>query len=63
MVKEGLKFEIGDAAPDPKTNARNINHPTRLILLGPDRRVIGLYRYDDPAEVEAVIAKIKALKG
>jgi protein SCO1/2 len=63
MVKEGLKFEIGEAAPDPKTGAANINHPTRLILLGPDRRVIGLYRYDDPAEVDALIAKIKAMQG
>lgn len=61
LVKTGLKFEIGDVSPNPQTGGREINHPTRLILLGPDRRVIGLYRYDDPQEVDALIAKIKAL--
>ncbi len=61
LVKAGLKFEIGDVSPNPQTGGREINHPTRLILLGPDRRVIGLYRYDDPQEVDALIAKIKEL--
>lgn len=61
LVKTGLKFEIGDVSPNPQTGGREINHPTRLILLGPDRKVIGLYRYDDPQEVDALIAKIKEL--
>jgi cytochrome oxidase Cu insertion factor (SCO1/SenC/PrrC family) len=63
IVRGGLKFEIGESAPDPNTGGRVINHPTRLILVGPDRRVVGLYRYDDPEEVDALIAKVKELAG
>lgn len=63
LVKDGLKFEIGDVGTDPASGGRAINHPTRLILIGPDRRVIGLYRYDDPDEVDALIAKVKQLAG
>lgn len=55
MVMDGLKFDLGD--PDEtEDTGRLINHPTRLILLGPDRRVVGLYRYNDPDEVEELIA-------
>lgn len=60
MVRDGLKFEIGEEELD-ESGVRNINHPTRLILVGPDRRVVGLYRYDDPDELEALIAKVKDL--
>jgi cytochrome oxidase Cu insertion factor (SCO1/SenC/PrrC family) len=63
IVKDGLKFEIGDVGVDPDSGGRAINHPTRLILLGPDRHVIGLYRYDDTDEVDALIAKVKQLAG
>lgn len=61
LVRTGLKFDIGEVSATPQTGGREINHPTRLILLGPDRKVIGLYRYDDPQEVDALIAKIKEL--
>lgn len=63
IVKDGLKFDIGDIGTDPASGGRLINHPTRLILLGPDRHVIGLYRYDDPEEVDALIAKVNKLAG
>jgi len=63
LVKTGLKFYIGEVNPNPRTGGREINHPESLILLGPDRHVIGLYRYDDPAEVDALIAKIKEITG
>ncbi len=62
MVMEGLKFDLGDPSED-EDNGRLINHPTRLILLGPDRTVIGLYRYDDPDEVDRLIADAKKLVG
>ncbi len=61
MVREGLRFDIGDEGIDPKTGGRNINHPTRLILVGPDRRVVGLFRYDDPDEVDALIGRLREL--
>jgi cytochrome oxidase Cu insertion factor (SCO1/SenC/PrrC family) len=60
IVRDGLKFEIGDESLTPD-GVRNIDHPTRLILVGPDRRVVGLYRYDDPDDVDALIAKLKEL--
>lgn len=62
MVMEGLKFDLGDPSENEESG-RLINHPTRLILLGPDRRVIGLYRYDDPDEVDRLIADAKRLVG
>ena len=55
LVMDGLRFDLGDPS-DTEDSGRLINHPTRLILLGPDRRVIGLYRYDDPDEVDELIA-------
>ncbi|MFK7760358.1 MAG: SCO family protein [Phycisphaerales bacterium] len=55
LVKDGLKFDLGDINAT-EDSGRLINHPTRLILLGPDRKVIGLYRYDDPDEVDELIA-------
>jgi cytochrome oxidase Cu insertion factor (SCO1/SenC/PrrC family) len=63
LVKDGLKFEIGDIGTDPASGGRAINHPTRLILVGPDRRVIGLYRFDDTEDVDTLIAKVKELAG
>ncbi|MBL4810397.1 MAG: SCO family protein [Phycisphaerales bacterium] len=60
MVMDGLKFDLGDPS-DTQDSGRLINHPTRLILLGPDRKVIGLYRYDDPDEVDKLIADAKKL--
>lgn len=55
MVMDGLKFDLGDPT-DTEDSGRLINHPTRLILLGPDRKVVGLYRYNDPDEVDELIA-------
>lgn len=60
IVRDGLKFEIGDESLTAE-GIRNIDHPTRLILVGPDRRVVGLYRYDDPDDIDALIAKLKEL--
>lgn len=59
IVMEGLKFDLGD--PKDEDSGRLINHPTRLILVGPDRKVLGLYRYDDPQQVNELIADAKAI--
>ncbi len=40
--------------PDGTTMA-NINHPTRLLLIGPDRTVIGMYSYQHAEELESLI--------
>ena len=60
MVRDGLKFDLGDPS-DSEDAGRLINHPTRLILLGPDRKVIGLYRYDDSDEVDKLIIDARKL--
>lgn len=39
----------------------NINHSTRLLLVGPDRRVIGMYAYQHTEEVEALIRRAREL--
>lgn len=61
LVRTGLKFAVGTPEIEPVTGGRNIDHPSRLILVGPDRRVVGLYRYDDPEEVEALIKLVRSL--
>src|SRR5690606_9297818 len=38
----------------------NIIHPTRLFLIGRDRRVLGMYAYDSPEEMERLEAKARA---
>lgn len=60
IVRDGLKFEIGDESLTPD-GVRNIDHPTRLILVGPDRRVVGLYRYDDPDDIRDLIQRVREL--
>lgn len=38
-----------------------IDHPTRLILVGPDLQVLGTYSYNDPARIDALIARIRTI--
>lgn len=38
----------------------NILHPTRILLVGPDRRLIGVYAYNDPDQVEQLIAEARS---
>lgn len=57
IVFDGLKFDLGD--PKDEDSGRLINHPTRLILVAPDRTVLGLYRYDDPEQVNDLIRDAK----
>lgn len=65
-IARGMGFLVGEdpassiAAPDGSSMAM-INHPTRLMLIGPDRRVIGLYRYTEREEVDALIARLNRL--
>ena len=33
----------------------NILHPTRLMLVGPDRRLIGVYPFNDPEAVDEMV--------
>ncbi len=57
----GVNFHLGELNQDD--GFRNIDHPSSLLLVGPDRHVIGLYRYSDPDEVNALIEKARELAG
>lgn len=57
----GVNFHLGELNDDD--GFRNIDHPSSLLLVGPDRHVIGLYRYSDPDEVQALIDKARKLAG
>ena len=39
----------------------NILHPTRMILIGPDRSVLGFYTVSDISGVESLEADVRAL--
>jgi protein SCO1/2 len=40
---------------------QNVIHPSKLILVGPDRRVLGFYEYSDPEACAALVAKARAV--
>lgn len=65
IVRDGLQFAIGPdesrpvVLPDGSTMS-NIIHPTRLILVGPDRRVLGMYDPNRDEDMRALEAKARA---
>ncbi|MEQ8770444.1 MAG: SCO family protein [Phycisphaerales bacterium] len=46
---------------DDGSTMANINHPTRLLLVAPDRRVIGMYAYQSPEDIDALIERAREL--
>jgi protein SCO1/2/putative membrane protein len=38
-----------------------IDHPTRLILVGPDRRILGMYSYTNEQQIDTLIARVRRL--
>ncbi|MEM7627967.1 MAG: SCO family protein [Planctomycetota bacterium] len=60
LVSESLDYELREqddfviAGPGGVEMA-NILHPTRVLLVGPDRSVIGVYAYNDPEQISAMI--------
>ena len=51
-----LREEYGVQVEDPSgAMMNNILHPTRLLLVGPDRRLIGVYAFNDAERVEALV--------
>lgn len=57
----GVGFDL--SALRMEDGFRVIDHPSSILLIGPDRHVIGLYRYSDPDEVGALIEKARDLAG
>lgn len=65
LVQDGLNFALDRdtslmVTRHDGTQTPLIVHPTKLILVGPDRRIIDLFSYDDPAAVDALIERAKA---
>ena len=73
IVQDGLKFEVSPNADSPIFDENgvprigpsgkplvNIVHPTRLLLVGPDRHLLGVYPYANQAQVDQLIADAKA---
>ncbi|MEM1329974.1 MAG: SCO family protein [Planctomycetota bacterium] len=68
ISRDGLLFELQDdtnednliTLPNGETMA-NIVHPSRLILVGPDRGVIGLYDYRFPEQLEMLKTRLRAI--
>lgn len=63
-----LKFHVGD---DPKTSItlpdgskmNNIAHPAFFVLVGPDLRVLDIYRSSERAQVDELIARAREASG
>ena len=70
IASESLKFDISDdpdeanriTLPSGQTMA-NIRHPDRMILVGPDRRLIGLYSPNFEDDRAALTARLRAIAG
>lgn len=64
---KSLGFAIGPDKDASKTfevpgggTMQNIVHPNRLILVGPDRNVLGFYDFNNPEDMQKLTARAKA---
>lgn len=60
VVSDSISFKVHDSADltvmrSDGTKMAQILHPTRLILVGPDRHVLGLYAYNDPDAIDQLV--------
>ncbi|MEM1072273.1 MAG: SCO family protein [Planctomycetota bacterium] len=68
IVRDGLRLVVEDEdenqvpTSDGGTMA-NVLHPTRMILIGPDRGVLGFYSVSNPAELDRLEKDVRALVG
>lgn len=65
LVAASIDFEVREQEDVELTGPggaamHNILHPTRLLLVGPDRRLIGIYAFNDAEQVEGLIAAAAA---
>lgn len=61
LVYEGLKFHIRGRRETLAAGETQLEHPTKLILIGPDRTVLGLYTYNNPEEIDDLIETAQKL--
>ncbi len=69
IATHGLKFAIDEDPSDDNlitladgSTMRNIQHPTKLILIGPDRQVIGIYDPYLAADLDLLGSRLRAIQ-
>lgn len=65
IAGETLMFEVRPDASRPVeladgTTMSNVVHPSKLFLVGPDRRLIAMYEYSIPEDMLALAARARA---
>lgn len=66
MVAEGLMLIVDEEADNEisahdGSKMKNIQHPTRLFLVSPELKVVGLYSSGDPSEVDRLVADVESV--
>ncbi len=62
QLKLGVTINKGQQVALPSGGTMDfIDHPTRLILIGPDRRVLGMYSYAREDEIQLLIQRLRRL--
>ncbi len=66
IVEEGLtlivdKENTGEITIADGSKMKNITHPTRLFLVGPDLKVVEMYDTGNPAEVDRIVSDARRL--
>lgn len=66
ILSEGLLWGIEDRPEQPITlpsgsQMSNIRHPGWFALIGPDRKVLGIYKYDVPDDQQRLETRIRAI--
>lgn len=66
IARDALSFDV---SPDPSRmiptkrggQMVNINHPSKLILVGPDRQILGMYSYAFEPDIQAIMQRVRLL--
>jgi protein SCO1/2 len=64
IVKDGLRFALHDDDKTPVrladgTSMSNVVHPTKLLLIGPDRRVIAFFESSIPEDLDRLVERAR----
>ena len=68
LVRDGILFHLGDD-PDEENRIElpsgesmaNVLHPSKFFLIGPDRRILGLYSYLFQEDLDALVDRARTL--
>lgn len=66
MVAEGLMLVVDEEADNEisahdGTTMKNIQHPTRLFLVSPELKVVGLYSSGVPSELDRLVSDLESV--